>query len=133
MMKKNGPKTIDGYLADVKDAEHRKALEKLRKQIRAAAPKAEECISYQLPAFRQDGMLVAFGDAVKHCAFYPGSKAIERHGKELENFSLSKGTIRFQPGSPIPATLVKAIVKERLAENQLKAKIKNEKKRGKSK
>ena len=62
------PKTIDEYLAAWSD-DKRAALEKLRKTIRAAAPKAEECISYQLAAFRQDGMLVAFGATANHCAF----------------------------------------------------------------
>ncbi|HJX93424.1 MAG TPA: DUF1801 domain-containing protein [Pyrinomonadaceae bacterium] len=121
-MKKNAAKTIDEYLAGVRAEDHRKALEKLRKQIRAAAPKAEECISYQLPAFRQNGMLVFFGDAAKHCSFYPGSTAIETHQDELKDYELSKGTIRFQPNKPLPAALVRAIVKERLAENQRKAK-----------
>jgi len=122
MMKKNAPKTIDEYLAGVRDEDHRKALEKLRQQIRSAAPKAEECISYQVPAFRQNGPLVFFGDATKHCSFYPGSAAIEAHKKELKDYELSKGTIRFQPNKPLPAALVKTIVKERLAENERKAK-----------
>jgi uncharacterized protein YdhG (YjbR/CyaY superfamily) len=66
-------KTIDQYLAALGD-EQRAALEKLRKDIRAAAPAVEECISYQIPAFRLDGrLLVAFGAWAKHCAFYPGS------------------------------------------------------------
>jgi uncharacterized protein YdhG (YjbR/CyaY superfamily) len=122
MMKKNAAKTIDRYLAAVRDEDHRMALERLRKQIRAAAPRAEECISYQIPAFRQNGMLVFFGNASKHCAFYPGSTAIETHKDELKDYELSKGTIRFQPNKPLPAALVRAIVKERLAENERKAK-----------
>ena len=122
MMKKNVAKTIDEYLAFVSDEDHRKALEKLRKQIRAAAPKAEECISYQMPAFRQNGMLVFFGNASKHCSFYPGSTAIETHKDELKDYELSKGTIRFQPNKPLPAALVRTIVKERLVDNERKAK-----------
>jgi uncharacterized protein YdhG (YjbR/CyaY superfamily) len=122
MMKKNAAKTIDEYLAGVRDEDHRKALEKLRKQIKAAAPRAEECISYQMPAFRQNGMLVFFGNASKHCAFYPGSSAIETHKDELKDYELSKGTIRFQPNKPLPAALVRTIVKERLADNERKAK-----------
>jgi uncharacterized protein YdhG (YjbR/CyaY superfamily) len=122
MMKKNAPKTIDEYLAGVRDEDHRRALEKLRKQIKAAAPKAEECISYQMPAFRQNGMLVFFGNASKHCSFYPGSTAIETHKDELKDYELSKGTIRFQPNKPLPAALVRTIVKERLVDNERKAK-----------
>ena len=63
------PKTIDEYLAALSD-DKRAALEKIRKTIRAAAPQAEECISYQIPAFRQNGMLVGFGATANHCAFY---------------------------------------------------------------
>src|SRR5215467_8226707 len=109
-MKSKAPKTTDDYLATVSE-DKRAALEKLRQTIKSAAPKAEECISYQLPAFRQGGMLVWFGAAKNHCSFYPGSTAIEVHKDELKNFELSKGTIRFQPDKPLPATLVKKIVK----------------------
>src|SRR6266487_5626610 len=67
------PKTRDDYLAALSDGK-RAALETLRRAIKAAAPEAEECISYQLPAFRLNGkLLVAFGAAANHCAFYPGS------------------------------------------------------------
>jgi len=121
-MKKHAPKTIDEYLSNVRNKDHRAALEKLRKQIKAAAPKAEECISYQLPAFRQNGGLVYFGDFAKHCSFFPGAAAIEAHKDELKDFSLSKGTIRFQPDKPLPAALVRTIVKERVAANEKKSK-----------
>jgi uncharacterized protein YdhG (YjbR/CyaY superfamily) len=110
-------KTIDGYLANL-DADKRAALERLRKAIRAAAPKAEECISYGIPAFRLNGMLVGFGAAAKHCAFYPMSAAtVKAHEAELMDFDTSKGTIRFQPDKPLPATLVRKLVKARMAEN----------------
>ena len=111
------PRTIDDYLAAV-DNDKRPALEKLRKTIRAAAPKAEECISYQLAAFRQDGMLVAFGATQNHCAFYlMSSTTVEEHKDELKDYDTSKGTIRFRPDKPLPATLVRKLVKARLAEN----------------
>ncbi len=85
-VKATEPKTIDDYLAALTD-DKRAALEKLRKTIRAAAPKAEECISYQLPAFRLNGMLVAFGATANHCAFYPmSSSAVEAHKEELKGF-----------------------------------------------
>lgn len=112
------PTTIDEYLERVRD-EQRAALEKLRRTIHAAAPKAEECISYGLPAFRLDGPLVAFGATPKHCAFYPMSGSIlEGFERELEGYETSKGTIRFQPKKPIPAALVRKIVKARIAENR---------------
>ena len=112
------PKTIDEYLAALSD-DKRAALEKLRKTIKAAAPKAEECISYQLPAFRLNGrMLVAFGATAKHCAFYPmSSSTVQAHQDELKDYDTSKGTIRFQPDHPLPAALVRKLVKARIAEN----------------
>ena len=112
------PRTIDEYLAAVSD-DKRAALEKLRKIIRAAAPKAEECISYQLAAFRLDGkMLVSFGATAKHCAFYlMSSSTVEAHEAELEGYDTSKGTIRFQADKPLPAALVRKLIKARIAEN----------------
>jgi uncharacterized protein YdhG (YjbR/CyaY superfamily) len=112
------PKTIDEYLAAL-SADKRAALENLRKTIRAAAPKAEECISYQLPAFRQNGMLVGFGATSKHCAFYlMSSSTVEAHQEELKDYDTSKGTIRFQADKPLPAALVRKLVKARIAENE---------------
>src|SRR5213593_3176758 len=112
------PKTIDGYLAALSE-DKRAALEKLRKTIRAAAPEAEECISYQLAAFRLNGkMLVAFGATANHCAFYPmSSSTVEAHKHELKKYETSKGTIRFQADKPLPAALVRKLVKARIAEN----------------
>jgi uncharacterized protein YdhG (YjbR/CyaY superfamily) len=111
-------KTIDDYLATLSE-DKRAALEKLRKTIRAAAPKAEECISYQLPAFRQNGMLVAFGATANHCAFYlMSSTTVEEHREELKKYDTSKGTIRFQPDRPLPVALIRKLVKSRIAENE---------------
>jgi uncharacterized protein YdhG (YjbR/CyaY superfamily) len=112
------PKTIDEYLAALSD-DKRAALERLRKTIRAAAPGAEECISYQLPAFRLGGKpLVAFGATSNQCAFYPMSgTTVEAHKDELKDYDTSKGTIRFQASKPLPATLVRKLVKTRIAES----------------
>lgn len=89
----------------------------LRAQIRTAAPGAEECVSYGLPAFRQKKPLVAYGAAKAHCAFYPMSPAvIEQFAAALAKYETSKGAIRFQPDTPLPAALVKKIVKARLKE-----------------
>src|SRR3989454_8771827 len=113
------PKTIDDYLAAVSD-DKRAALEKLRKFIRAAAPKAEECISYGLAAFRLDGKpLVAFGATASHCAFFPMSSAtVAAHQDELKGYDTSKGTIRFPAAKPLPAALVRKLVKARIAESE---------------
>ena len=111
------PKTIDEYLAALSD-DKRAALEKLRKTIRAVAPTAEECISYQLPAFRQRRMLVGFGATENHCAFYlMSSVTVEAHKEELKAYDTSKGTIRFQPDKPLPAALVRKLVMARIKEN----------------
>jgi uncharacterized protein YdhG (YjbR/CyaY superfamily) len=113
------PTTIDEYLAAL-SADKRAALEKLRKTIRTAAPEAEECISYQLAAFRLDGRpLVAFGAGANHCAFYPMSaNTVAAHKNELKNYDTSKGTVRFPVDKPLPAALVRKLVKARIAENK---------------
>jgi uncharacterized protein YdhG (YjbR/CyaY superfamily) len=111
------PGSIDEYLSSLR-RDQRAALEKLRRTIRAAAPRAEECISYGLPAFRHDGMLVAFGATANHCAFYPmSSSTVKDHREELEGYDTSKGTIRFPAERPLPAALVRTLVKARIAEN----------------
>jgi uncharacterized protein YdhG (YjbR/CyaY superfamily) len=111
--------TIDHYLAGV-SPDKRPALEKLRRTIRAAAPKAEECISYQIPAFRFEGrLLVGFCAAAKHCSFFPmSSSMIAEHKDELKGYDTSKGTIRFQRDKPLSAAFVRKIVKGRIAENR---------------
>lgn len=111
------PKTIDDYLAAV-SPDKRAALEQLRKTIKAVAPKAEECISYQIPAFRHNGMLVGFAATANHCSFFlMSSSTVEAHKEELKDYDTSKGTIRFQPDKPLPAALVRKLVKARIAEN----------------
>ena len=109
--------TIDEYLARL-PPDKRAALQWLRRHIRAAAPAAEECISYGIPAFRLDGkLLVHFGAAARHCAFYPGA-VIESFRDELRGYDTSKGTIRFQPGDPLPAGLVTRIVQAQIARQE---------------
>ncbi len=118
MRGRSKPKTVDEYLAGLSD-DKKDALEKLRATIRAAAPGAEEYISYQLPAFRLDGKpLVAFGATATHCAFYPMTgTTVDAFKEELEGYETGKGTIRFQAAKPLPATLVRKLVKARIAEN----------------
>ncbi len=112
--------TIDDYLAALSD-DKRAALERLRKIIRSAAPGVEECISYQLPAFRLDGrMLVWFGAGANHCAFYPGG-IVDAFKDELADFKTRKGTIRFQADHPLPAALVEKIVRARIVQNAERA------------
>lgn len=111
----------DDYLAGL-GADQRAALTRLRELIRQAAPAAEECISYQLPAFRQGKVLVGFGAATKHCSFYPmSSRTVEAFREELAPYDFSKGVIRFAADKPLPATLIRNLVKARLAENEGRA------------
>ena len=109
------PATHDEYLATVSD-DKRAALETLRRTIKSAAPKAEECISYQIPAFRLNGkLLVAYAAGTKHCAFYPGSIVkVLKH--ELKEYDTGKGTIRFSADQPLPPALVRKLVKLRISE-----------------
>jgi uncharacterized protein YdhG (YjbR/CyaY superfamily) len=110
-------KDVDAFLAKA-PAEQRAALEKLRQTIRAAAPEAEEYIGYGVPAFRYHGRpLVSFGYGKEHLAFYVQSPAVMRaHAAELEQRDTSKGTVRFTADRPLPAALVKKLVRARMRE-----------------
>lgn len=111
------PKTVDEYMARV-PPKFRATLQRLRKTIKAAAPDAEEVISYQMPAFRQNGVLVYFAAFQDHCSLFVGSPAVRRRfSSELKPLMTGKGTVRFTPERPLPAGLVTRIVKARVAEN----------------
>jgi uncharacterized protein YdhG (YjbR/CyaY superfamily) len=119
---KKSAKNVDEYLAAVPE-EERAVLEKLRRTIRAAAPMAEEVISYQIPTFKYHGPLVFFAAFRNHCSFYVVSKPImETFSSELRPYDTSGTTIHFSAKNPLPASLVKKIVKARIEENEAKAK-----------
>lgn len=103
------------YLAGV-DPKKRAALLKIREQVKAAAPGAEETIAWSMPAFRQGGIILCYAAWKDHCSIYPGGSIPALLAKELAGFSLDRGTIRFTPEKPLPAALVKKIVKARLGE-----------------
>lgn len=113
---------IDATLAAL-PADQRAALQALRQTIAAAAPGAEETISYGMPAFRYRGRaLVSYAAFKAHCSFFPMSaELIETHRDELAGFSTSKGTLQFTPDHPIPTDLVKRIVRERMAQIDIRA------------
>jgi len=112
-------KTVDEYIASFpKNAQS--ILEELRQAIRESAPEAEEAISYQMPAFKLNGILVWFAAFKNHIGFYPKTSAIEAFKEELSDYEASKGTIRFPLDKPIPYDLVKKIVKYRVKENLTK-------------
>jgi len=126
---KTKPKNVNEVLASA-TSEQRRALQTLRRNIHAAAPKAEECISYGLAAFRQSGMLVAFGARPQHCSFFlMNATTVEAHAAELAGYDTSKGTIRFPADRPLPSALVRKLVRERLAENEAHAAARAQRKR----
>ena len=115
------PKDVDEYLTNVPEPA-RTTLSKLRASIRSAVPKeATEGISYGMPAFKYKGPLVYFAAFARHCSFFPGSASlIGEFEDELKNYHTSKGTIQFPVDKPLPAALVKKMVKARVAQNDLK-------------
>jgi uncharacterized protein YdhG (YjbR/CyaY superfamily) len=113
MQKQSGP---DAYLAQLTGSK-RATLEKVRKAIRAAAPAAEEGMSYGMPAFIQGKPIAGYAASANHCAYYPMSGAIvEALEVELKGYETSKGAIRFPIGKAPPASLIRKLVKARLGE-----------------
>jgi uncharacterized protein YdhG (YjbR/CyaY superfamily) len=113
---KSKSESIDKYISGfTKDKQ--KLLKQLQVTIRKAAPKAQETISYGMPAFKQDGMLVYFAAWKDHIGFYPTSSGIKKFKSGLSAFKVSKGTVQFPLDKPIPTGLVTKIVKFRINEN----------------
>lgn len=113
---KGMPKNIDEYLTGVPEPA-RTTLKKIRTVIRSAVPPGTiETISYGMPAFKHNGVLVWFAAFSNHCSFFPTPSVIEALKNELKGFQTSKGTIQFPTDKPLPAALVKKIVKLRVAQ-----------------
>lgn len=122
------PATIDAYLNALPE-EQSIALEDLRKTITSIVPKAEEVISYQIPAFKYNGKLVAFAAFKDHCSFFPlNSTLIKELSEDLKDYKTSPGTIQFTVDKPLPSALVKKIVEARMKENEAILLAKKEKK-----
>jgi uncharacterized protein YdhG (YjbR/CyaY superfamily) len=120
--KGGAPKSVDEYLARVPEPA-RSTLNKVRVTIRSVVPpEATEAISYGIPAFKHKGVLVWFAAFADHCSFFPTAAVIEEFKNELKNYSTSKGTIQFPVDKPLPATLVKKMVKARIAQVEQKKK-----------
>jgi uncharacterized protein YdhG (YjbR/CyaY superfamily) len=109
-------KTIDEYIATFPE-NVQIILEELRQAIRESAPEAEEVISYRIPAFKLNGILVWFAAFKNHIGFYPTSSPMKAFKEELSGYEVSKGTIRFPINKPIPFDLAKKIVRYRVKEN----------------
>ena len=113
---KGPPKSVDDYLAGVPQPA-RGTLNKIRATIRSAAPpEATEVISYGIPAFKHNGVLIWFAAFSNHCSLFPTAAVIEKFKRELKGFAISKGTIQFPTDKPLPAALVKKMVKARVAQ-----------------
>ena len=112
---------VEAYLAGCPEP-HRTTLEKMRAMIRAAAPReATEGISYGMPAFRYKGGLVGYAAFKEHCSFFPMSTTLlDDFADEVKGYRTSKGTLQFPADKPLPAALVKKMVKARVAQNQTK-------------
>ncbi len=109
-------KTVDDYFAAL--PRHSKAMmQELRDTIKKLVPQAEEVISYNIPAFKQQGMLVWYAAFNKHIGFYPRVSAIEAFKKELSVYKAAKGSVQFPLDQQLPLSLVSKIVKYRLKEN----------------
>jgi uncharacterized protein YdhG (YjbR/CyaY superfamily) len=115
------PRDIDEYISRFPE-NIQEILEKIRHTIREAAPDASETISYQMPAFKQNGILVYFAAFNHHIGFYPTASGTAAFRKVLEGYPCSKGTIQFPYSKPIPFDIISDIVKFRVAENLGKVK-----------
>jgi uncharacterized protein YdhG (YjbR/CyaY superfamily) len=124
--KKTGFTSIDEYIATFPE-EIQKILEEIRATIKAAAPDAEEKISYQMPTFALKGNLVHFAAFKNHIGFYPVPTGIEKFKKELSVYEGAKGSVQFPLDKPIPYELISKIVKFRVKENLKKAETKGKK------
>jgi uncharacterized protein YdhG (YjbR/CyaY superfamily) len=114
------PKDVDEYLAAVPEPA-RSTLNKMRATIRSVVPaEATEVISYRMPAFRHNRVLVWFAAFSDHCSLFPTAGIIEKFKNELKPFSTSKGTIQFPTNEPLPMALIKKLVKARVAQNESK-------------
>ena len=119
---------VDAYLAQVPEP-GRTTLEKVRAAIRSAVPKeATEGISYGMPAFRYKGALVGYAAFKDHCSFFPmQASLIDEMRDELKSYRTAKGTLQFPQDKPLPAALLKKMVKLRVAENEIRAAAKGSK------
>src|SRR5712691_551868 len=110
---------VDGYIAVAPEAVQ-PMLRQLRRLIKAAAPKAEERLSYGMPFYEYHGRLVYFALHKNHVGLYPVGKAKDMYAKELQGYLAEKSTLRFPLGQPLPAALISKVVKARVEENEAK-------------
>ena len=117
------PETVDQYIAAF-PADVKTRMQQLRKTIKAAAPKADELISYQMPGYKYFGMLVYFAAFKNHIGFYPGAGGVLEFYKELSSFKSAKGSVQFPHDRPIPYDIIGKIVRFRVKQNEDKFSLK---------
>jgi uncharacterized protein YdhG (YjbR/CyaY superfamily) len=116
----SAPKDVDEYIAAVPEPA-RSTLNKMRATIRSVVPReATEVISYRMPAFKHNQVLVWFAAFSNHCSLFPTGAVIEKFKNKLKRFPTSKGTIQFPMDKPLPTALIKKIVKARVAQVEAK-------------
>ncbi len=116
------PSTVDDYIAQYPE-DVQEILQQIRAVIREAAPNAQERISYQMPGYHLNGMLVWFGAHQDHIGFYPTGTGIEAFKEDISGYKFSKGAVQFALGKPIPYELIRKIVEFRVVENKRKIKV----------
>lgn len=119
-------KDVDEYIENF-PAEVQLLLQNVRQTIIDSAPGAKEVISYSMPGYKLDGMLVWFAGYSKHIGFYPGTNGISLFRKELSNYKSAKGSVQFPLSQPLPLELIAEITKFRVAENKMKQDLKKKK------
>ena len=117
---RGAPRSVDDYLTRVPEP-GRTMLKKMRAAIRSAVPRdATETVSYRVPAFTRDGVLVWYAAFADHCSLFPGGAIVETFKSDLKDFKTSKGTIQFPLDRPLPIGLIKRIVRARVAQHEAK-------------
>jgi len=120
-MTKQGPASVDEYIRTFPEPARSK-LSQLRGLIREVAPEAQERISYRMPAYYLNGMLVYFAGYARHIGFYPGANGISRFSADLSRYKSGKGSVQFALDQDLPDEIIKRIVKHRVEENSRKKK-----------
>ena len=126
--KRNAPETIDEYISAF-SPDVQAILQQIRQVVRSAAPDAQETISYQIPTFKLDGVLVYFAAFKKHIGFYPPVRGDARLEKAVSPYAGEKGNLRFPLDQPIPFDLIERIAKLRVKQSMAKATSKGTKQR----
>lgn len=118
--RKGTPRSVEEYVSRIPDSA-RGTFTQLRAAVRSVVPsQASEIISYGIPAFRDEGVLVWFAAFAKHCSLFPTAGVIAAFKDELKGYSVSRGTVQFPNDKPLPASLVKKLVKARVAQSRAK-------------